>query len=140
LRGGFAGPFGGDLAKLHRQHLNGSRSKGHRYLTPAAVKFLTTPQTGDLPTGFSQNDTFGNHGANFGWGIATCVVRTSHDGVAAMLSPGSFGHGRAWGTQAWIDLVKGVAYVLMGQLSIDSPDIRELSVRAEVLVLSSVLI
>ncbi len=57
-----------------------------------------------------------------------------------MLSPGSFGHGGAWGTQAWIDLVKGVAYVLMVQLSIDSPDIRELRVRADVLVLSSVLI
>jgi len=95
---------------------------------------------GRPPTGFFQNDTFGNHGANYGWGIATCIVRTSHDGAAAMLSPGSFGHGGAWGTQAWIDLVKGVAYVLMVQLSIDSPDIRELGVRADVLVLSSVLI
>jgi CubicO group peptidase (beta-lactamase class C family) len=34
-----------------------------------------------------------------------------------MLSPGSFGHGGAWGTQAWIDPVKGVAYVLMVQRS-----------------------
>jgi CubicO group peptidase (beta-lactamase class C family) len=33
------------------------------------------------------------------------------------LSPGSFGHGGAWGTQAWIDPVKGVAYVLMVQRS-----------------------
>jgi CubicO group peptidase (beta-lactamase class C family) len=32
-----------------------------------------------------------------------------------MLSPGTFGHGGAWGTQAWIDPVKGVAYVLMVQ-------------------------
>ena len=36
-------------------------------------------------------------------------------GVTAMLSPGSFGHGGAYGTQAWIDPVKGVAYVLMVQ-------------------------
>jgi CubicO group peptidase (beta-lactamase class C family) len=32
-----------------------------------------------------------------------------------MLSPGTFGHGGAWGTQAWIDPVKGVAYLLMVQ-------------------------
>jgi CubicO group peptidase (beta-lactamase class C family) len=32
-----------------------------------------------------------------------------------MLSSGSFGHGSAWGTQAWIDPAKGVAYVLMVQ-------------------------
>jgi CubicO group peptidase (beta-lactamase class C family) len=32
-----------------------------------------------------------------------------------MLSPGTFGHGGAWGTQAWIDPVKGVAYILMVQ-------------------------
>jgi CubicO group peptidase (beta-lactamase class C family) len=32
-----------------------------------------------------------------------------------MLSPGTFGHGGAWGTQAWVDPVRGVAYVLMVQ-------------------------
>eukprot|EP01041_Mallomonas_annulata_P035587 gene35587-58563_t len=32
-----------------------------------------------------------------------------------MLSPGTYGHGGAFGTQAWIDPVKGVAYVLMIQ-------------------------
>jgi len=33
------------------------------------------------------------------------------------LSPGTFGHGGAWGTQAWIDPVRGAAYVLMIQQS-----------------------
>jgi CubicO group peptidase (beta-lactamase class C family) len=32
-----------------------------------------------------------------------------------MLSPGSFGHGGAFGTQGWFDPVKGAAYVLMVQ-------------------------
>jgi CubicO group peptidase (beta-lactamase class C family) len=32
-----------------------------------------------------------------------------------MLSPGTFGHGGAWGTQVWIDPVRGVAYILMVQ-------------------------
>ncbi|HYT59302.1 MAG TPA: serine hydrolase domain-containing protein [Haliangiales bacterium] len=117
-----------DYARFCQMLLNGGRFKGHRYLSPAAMKFLTTPQTGDLPTGFFQNNTFGNHGANYGWGIATCIVRTPHEGVAAMLSSGSYGHGGAWGTQAWIDPVKGVAYVLMVQRSnfpnSDASDVR----------------
>jgi hypothetical protein len=39
------------------------------------MKFLTTPQTGDMPTGFFQNDTWGQRGANYGWGLGTCVLR-----------------------------------------------------------------
>jgi CubicO group peptidase (beta-lactamase class C family) len=50
-------------------------------------------------------------------------------GVTAMLSPGSFGHGGAYGTQAWIDPVKGVAYVLMVQRqnfpNSDASDVRK---------------
>ncbi|HEX4644916.1 MAG TPA: serine hydrolase domain-containing protein [Verrucomicrobiae bacterium] len=117
-----------DYARFCQMLLNGGTLEGHRYLSPAAMKFLTTPQTGDLPTGFFQNNTFGQHGANYGWGIATCILRTPHEGVASMLSPGSFGHGGAWGTQAWIDPVKGVAYVLMVQRSnfpnSDASDVR----------------
>jgi CubicO group peptidase (beta-lactamase class C family) len=106
-----------DYARLCQMLLNGGTLDGRRYLTAAAMKLLTTPQTGDLPTGFFQNDTYGNRGPNYGWGITTCILRTPHDGVAAMLSPGTYGHGGAWGTQAWIDPVKGVAYILMVQRS-----------------------
>lgn len=104
-----------DYARFCRMLLNGGALDGRRYLSDAAMKFLTTPQTADLPTGFFQTDTYGNRGANYGWGIATCILRAPHEGVAAMLSPGTYGHGGAWGTQAWIDPVKGVAYVLMVQ-------------------------
>jgi len=117
-----------DYARFCQMLLNGGTLDGRRYLSAAAMKFLTTPQTGDLPTGFFQNDTYGNRGANYGWGIATCILRAPHDGVAAMLSPGTYGHGGAWGTQAWIDPVKGVAYVLMVQRSnfpnSDASDVR----------------
>jgi CubicO group peptidase (beta-lactamase class C family) len=106
-----------DYARFCQMLLNDGSFQGHRYLSAAAMKFLTTPQTGDLPTGFFQNGAFGNHGANYGWGIGTSILRIPHEGVAAMLSPGSYGHGGAWGTQAWIDPVKGVAYVLMVQRS-----------------------
>ena len=106
-----------DYARFARMLLSGGTLDGRRYLSPAAMTFLTTPQTGDLPTGFFQTEDRGNHGANYGWGIATCILKTPHDGVASMLSPGSYGHGGAWGTQAWIDPVKGVAYILMIQRS-----------------------
>ncbi len=117
-----------DYARYCQMLLNGGRYKGRRYLSAAAMKFLATPQTGDLPTGFFQTDTFGNRGANYGWGLGTCVLRTPHDGVASTLSPGSYGHGGAWGTQAWIDPVKKVAYILMVQRSnfpnSDASDVR----------------
>ena len=117
-----------DYGRFCQMLLNGGSFEGRRYLTDAAMKFLSTPQTGDLPTGFFQSETFGQHGRNYGWGLGTCVLRKPHDGVAEMLSPGSFGHGGAWGTQAWIDPVKGVAYILMVQRSnfpnSDASDVR----------------
>ena len=104
-----------DYARFCQMLLNGGTLDGRRYLSPAAMKLLSTPQTpADMPTGFFQNDTYGHYGANYGWGIATCILKTPHPD-AAMLSPGTYGHGGAWGTQAWIDPVRGVAYVLMVQ-------------------------
>jgi CubicO group peptidase (beta-lactamase class C family) len=104
-----------DYARFCQMLLGGGTMDGRRYLSADAMKFLSTPQTGDLPTGFFQNETFGQHGKKYGWGLGTSILLTPHEGVAAMLSPGSFGHGGAWGTQAWIDPTKGVAYVLMVQ-------------------------
>ena len=117
-----------DYARFAQMLLNGGTRDGRRYLSQAAMTLLTTPQTGDLPTGFFQTATFGNRGANYGWALGTCVLRAPHDGVAAMLSPGTYGHGGAWGTQAWIDPSKGIAYVLMVQRSnfpnSDASDVR----------------
>jgi CubicO group peptidase (beta-lactamase class C family) len=106
-----------DYARFCQMLLNGGTFEGRRYLSEAAMTLLTTSQTGDLPTGFLQDDTYGNRGGNYGWGIGTCILRAPHDGVAGMFSAGTYGHGGAWGTQAWIDPVKGVAYVLMVQRS-----------------------
>lgn len=106
-----------DYARFCQMLLCGGTWAGRRYLSPEAMTFLSTPQTGDLPTGFFQGKDFGHHGTNYGWGLGTCVLRTPHDGVASTLSAGTFGHGGAWGTQAWIDPVRGVAYVLMVQRS-----------------------
>jgi len=128
-----------DYARFCQMLLGGGSYDGRRYLSADAIKFLTTPQTGELPTGFFQNDTYGKRGANYGWGIGTCILRMPHEGVAAMLSPGTFGHGGAWGTQAWVDPAKGVAYVLMVQRAnfpnSDASDVRRAFQQAAVDVL-----
>ena len=108
---------GPDYARFCQMLLSGGSLHGRRYLSPETMKLLMTVQTGDLPTGFFQSSEQGNRGTNYGWGIGTCILRVPHPGVAAMLSPGTFGHGGAWGTQAWIDPLRGVAYILMLQRS-----------------------
>jgi CubicO group peptidase (beta-lactamase class C family) len=117
-----------DYARFCQMLLNHGAFAGHRYLQRETVAYLYTPLTGNLPTGFFQSEAHGQRGHNYGWGLGTCVLRTPHEGVAAMLAPGSYGHGGAWGTQAWIDPVREVAYVLMVQRSnfpnSDASDVR----------------
>jgi CubicO group peptidase (beta-lactamase class C family) len=105
----------GDYARFAQMLLNGGELNGKRYLSATSLKLLSTPQTGDLPTGFFQGADRGDHGLNYGWGIGTCVLQTPHPGAAEVLSPGTYGHGGAWGTQAWIDPVKNLTYILMVQ-------------------------
>jgi CubicO group peptidase (beta-lactamase class C family) len=107
-----------DYGRFCQMLLNQGSLDGRQYLKPESVQLMSRIQTGNLKTGF----TDGN-----GWGLGVCVVREPQ-GVTAMLSPGSFGHGGAYGTQAWIDPVKGLVYVLMVQRSnfpiSDSSDVR----------------
>ena len=120
---------GPDYTRFCQMLLAGGVRNGKRFLSPEAMSYLTKVQTGDLRTGFFQSQQFGQYGENYGWGIGTCILKKPHPGVAAMLSPGTFGHGGAWGTQAWMDPVRGVAYVLMVQRSnfpnSDASDVRK---------------
>ena len=72
-----------DYARFCRMLLNDGTLTGTRFLSLESVKLMSTLQTADLSTGF----TPGN-----GWAIGCCVVRQP-EGVTAMLSPGTFGHG-----------------------------------------------
>jgi CubicO group peptidase (beta-lactamase class C family) len=107
----FPAPNGGlfstapDYAHFCQMILRGGELDGKRYLKAETVKLMTTIQTGDLKTGF----TPGN-----GWGLGWCVIREPQ-GVTEMLSPGTFGHGGAYGTQAWIDPKTQRVYLLMVQ-------------------------
>lgn len=109
----------GDYAKFFRMVLNKGTVDGKTYLSAKAVEQMTTVQSGDVKTGF----TPGN-----GWGLGWCIV-VEPQGVSAALSPGSHGHGGAYGTQAWIDPKKGLIYVLMVQRdnfpNSDASDVRK---------------
>lgn len=104
-----------DYARFAQMLLGNGVYKGKRYLSEDAMTYLFTVKTDELDCGFLQEPQYGRRGANYGWGIGTCILRTPHPGVAAMLSPGTFGHGGAWGTQAWIDPAKDIAYIMMIQ-------------------------
>jgi CubicO group peptidase (beta-lactamase class C family) len=94
-----------DYVRFCQMILNRGELDGKQYVKPESVAVMTSLQSGDLKTGFTPG---------CGWGLGWCVVREPQ-GVTAMLSPGTFGHGGAFGTQAWIDPGKRRIYILMIQ-------------------------
>jgi CubicO group peptidase (beta-lactamase class C family) len=96
---------GGDLAKLYEAMLGGGARGKVRILSAQSVATMTKVQTGELSAGFTPGMGFG-----FGW----AVVRKP-TGVTEMLSPGSYGHGGAFGTQAWLDPQKDLYMILLIQ-------------------------
>lgn len=107
-----------DLARLYRCLLNGGELDGRRILKAETLQEMTKVQTGDLKTGFVD-------GMGFGYGFA--VVREPK-GVTAMLSPGSYGHGGAFGTQGWLDPQQDLFVIVLiqrtGMPGGDGSDIR----------------
>jgi CubicO group peptidase (beta-lactamase class C family) len=96
---------GSDLAKLYQAMLRLGEGNGQRFLKPDSVAELTRLQTGALETGFVPG---------MGFGLGWAHVREPQ-GVTASLSPGSYGHGGAFGTQAWIDPQRGWFAILLIQ-------------------------
>ena len=94
-----------DLVKFYMMMLDGGVAEGRRMLKKDTWQAMTTLQTGDLKTGFTDGQ---------GWGLGWSIVQKPH-GVTEMLSAGSFGHGGAYGTQAWIDPTKKLIFVLLIQ-------------------------
>jgi len=94
-----------DYATFCQMLLNDGEWNGQQILSEKSVVRLRTPTTGDLKTGFTPGNA---------WGVGCCVVREPQ-GVSQALSAGSFGHGGAYGTQAWIDPVRKRAYLIMVQ-------------------------
>ncbi|HTX65092.1 MAG TPA: serine hydrolase domain-containing protein [Opitutaceae bacterium] len=94
-----------DVAKFYQMLLNGGMANGHSLLKLATVAELTREQTAGLKAGFLPGSA---------WGLGFCIVTEPQDATAA-LSPGTFGHGGAYGTQSWADPRRGAIYVMMIQ-------------------------
>jgi CubicO group peptidase (beta-lactamase class C family) len=107
-----------DMAKFYQavlRDLHGAKG----LLDEGSTRRMLAPQTGDLITGFTPGNA---------WGLGWCLLRQPQ-GVTRLLSPGTFGHGGAWGTQGWVDPARGVVLVLMIQRSefgnSDGSDVRD---------------
>jgi CubicO group peptidase (beta-lactamase class C family) len=94
---------GPDMARFYRMMLSGGSLDGQRILSPQSVAEMTRVHTGDLKCGFTP-------GMGFGYGFA--VVRQP-EGITARLSPGTFGHGGAFGTQSWADPKRDLFVILL---------------------------
>ena len=96
---------GDDLAKLYQCLLNKGTLNGKRIIGEKTLADMVSIHTGDEKSGYTDNMT---------WGFGFSIIRESK-GVAEKLSPGSFGHGGAYGTQGWIDPTKGLYTILLIQ-------------------------
>jgi CubicO group peptidase (beta-lactamase class C family) len=94
-----------DLFRFYQMLLNGGELEGARILKPETVAEMIRPQTGELKAGFVPGSA---------WGLGVGVVREPQ-GVTAMLSPGTFGHGGMLGTQSWADPQKKAIYIVLVQ-------------------------
>lgn len=108
-----------DMARFYQAILNGGKLGDVRLLPAARVQQMTQFLTPGLVTGF----TPGN-----GWGLGWCVLEKPQ-GVTRHLMPGTYGHGGAWGTQAWVDPQRKLIFILMIQRSgfgnSDASDVRD---------------
>ena len=111
---------GADLAKLYQMMLNGGKEKDVRILSAESIKAMTRIHTGELRAGFTPG---------MGWGLGWGVVQAP-TGVTQMLSPGTYGHGGAYGTQAWLDPEKDLFMVLLIQ-RVGLPNSDASTIRAE---------
>lgn len=94
-----------DIAAFYQMMLNEGAFKGRQILTPATVAEMTRKQTGDLRAR-----------SGMPWGLGFCVIEDPSQMEAnATLSPGTFGHGGAHGTNSWADPMTGLVYVFMIQ-------------------------
>ena len=95
----------GDYTRFCQMLLAGGTLAGKQILEPESVRRFSSVHSGDLKTGFTPGNA---------WGVGCCIVREPQ-GVTEHLSAGSYGHGGAYGTQAWIDPKQDRIYVLMVQ-------------------------
>jgi CubicO group peptidase (beta-lactamase class C family) len=95
-----------DLVRLYQMLLNGGTLDGKRYLARPTVDLMTQAYTAHLPNLAILRGT--------GWGL-TFEVISNPNGNFLMYSPGTFGHGGAFGTAGWIDPKKDMIRIFLVQ-------------------------
>ena len=109
----------GDMAKFYQAILNGEVGEKKLRLSGDQIKTMTTAVTGDLQAGFTPGSA---------WALGWATV-TRPQGVTRLVSPRTFGHGGAFGTQGWIDPQRRIILVLMiqrtGLGNSDGSDVRD---------------
>jgi CubicO group peptidase (beta-lactamase class C family) len=100
----FADPAGGlystapDLGNFCQLLLGGGVFRGRRLLSEAALRAMTSNQTGKVPVTPTE-----------GYGVGWSVKTRDHEGPSA----GSFGHRGARRTAMWIDPLHGIAMIVL---------------------------
>jgi CubicO group peptidase (beta-lactamase class C family) len=105
-----------DLAHFYQMMANGGTYQGRRYLSRASVEMMTKVHTGDLQAGHNPGTAFG----------LTWEVVKDQTGGLALLSPGTFKHGGAFGTHGWIDPDKKIVGIFLIQRTNDDKRPRDI--------------
>ena len=104
----------GDLMKFYQMLLNGGEYDGRRYLSRQAVRTMTRVSTPNVtPSGWM---------GGTGYGLTFEIVNQS-EGTLLFHSPGTFGHGGAFGTEGWIDPTNDLIRILLVQVSDGSSNV-----------------
>lgn len=89
----------GDLFRFYQMMANHGEFGGRRYLSRQAVEAMT-------------HDHTPNH-TGYGLGFS---ISAGPQSLLHLLSPGTFGHGGAFGTAAWVDPANGLVMIFLTQM------------------------
>jgi CubicO group peptidase (beta-lactamase class C family) len=94
-----------DVAKFYQMALNKGALGGRRIVKSETLAEMTRNQIGNLTAR-----------PGMPWGLGFCVIADPTKMAANdIFSPGSFGHGGAFGTSSWVDPARGIIYIMMLQ-------------------------
>jgi CubicO group peptidase (beta-lactamase class C family) len=97
-----------DLFKFYQMLLNGGDYEGRRYLSRQTIATMTRVFTPKVkPAGWL---------GGTGYGLTFEIV-TEPEGTLLLHSPGTFGHGGAFGTEGWIDPKNDLIRIMLVQVS-----------------------
>lgn len=98
----------GDLVRFYQMLLNGGTYNGIRYLSKQSIETMTRVFTPDVkPSGWL---------GGTGYGLTFEIVN-SPEGTLLLHSPGTYGHGGAFGTEGWIDPKNDLIRIVLLQVS-----------------------